>query len=266
MRKSFWSDFRGGLVAVLSLIIYIGLGVAGLWSLIDPYSWIVQSVLGLGFVGGLSWQVIKPQIELNRIRNSRPKIEFISYQYSSREIGGVGNSGFTFYVFHFSNRPVEHTVDSAGRNVSAEIRMHMNGDINVYAQPRVGLWESPVVAATNGNSGIIDRTEVQVDLPSSGLPGRLIVAIKYHQDDVAYLITPDSKKYGDWRNPFNIVAIGNHVLHIRISGDNANPAEYNFPFSVLGANSNIDILPSEYLKPFKGKNDSKETTKRKTRT
>ena len=78
-------DWNGAILAILSLIAAIIVGLASLFSLIAPLHPLVWVILGIAFLVGLFWQALKPQRELNALRNSQEKIRALQ-QYNKLEI------------------------------------------------------------------------------------------------------------------------------------------------------------------------------------
>lgn len=85
MAKRFWADWKGAIVAFLALLAATLVGLASLLSLIAPLNPVVWLVLAGALIIGLFWQAIKPQHELNALRDVRARINQLQ-RYDKMEI------------------------------------------------------------------------------------------------------------------------------------------------------------------------------------
>ncbi len=154
----------------------------------------------------------------------------------------------TFLMLLISNDG-EARIDA--KDVSAELIFNSKG---YSVGPLVAAWENVEETDRGRLNQLIDQVrnlDIQVDLPANGLPARIILAIKYQEDQNGFAFSRESTGIENWTNPGLMLSPGDYELAIELRGKNIepNPTILHYELDVLGAGDtfNLKPLPKEEL-------------------
>jgi hypothetical protein len=189
------------------------------------------------FFGLVTWIIIELYIKINRILNSKPRLEF----QEKRETPLFRDNKPMYHGLQvwFINKPVSSTIDSIAEDVTAKItfyNINTKEKISVY-----GLWILSVAFDFTGFRGATNKIS---KIPPNNEPHKLAIAIKWEEDECAYAFVEESRLYsntGDFREKGREIKQGRHYVEILLSGTRLSQPPVWFILTNPGKDANLSL-------------------------
>lgn len=161
---------------------------------------------------------LKAETHLRDMQKSTPRVLYSEFRvaqlYIQSPVASKSYPRYEVLQVWFENVPEFPTDQSVARDVSAVIEFWSLSGADLIFQ-FYGQWAETTAPNHVGFKGV----KPSIDIPPSHIKAKLMIALKYKDEEFAYPYSVESlKDYSDGRNPNLALRIGNYAVKIRLRG------------------------------------------------